>query len=155
MYDLVVDLEVDVHGDRSDPTPYNNQNILSGIGYLRIGMDTVPVCVFPDNPDGIDTFRSFDMSWLRETGFDTDAKLIDTMINQYVLNRGQRGPLSLSALAEIYGVTRKLDSLSQALDAGQNYSDLDKETQVAYLSADVLATAEIYREADRDLSGRG
>jgi hypothetical protein len=25
MYDLVVDLEVDVHGDRSDPTPYNNQ----------------------------------------------------------------------------------------------------------------------------------
>jgi DNA polymerase I-like protein with 3'-5' exonuclease and polymerase domains len=121
-------------------------------------MDTDPVCVFPDNPDGIDTFRSilkdarcviahnakFDMSWLRETGFDTDAKLIDTMINQYVLNRGQRGPLSLSALAEIYGVTRKLDSLGQALDAGQNYSDLDKETQIAYLSADVLATAEIY-----------
>jgi DNA polymerase I-like protein with 3'-5' exonuclease and polymerase domains len=111
---------------------------------------------------GIDTFRSilkdarcviahnakFDMSWLRETGFDTDAKLIDTMINQYVLNRGQRGPLSLSALAEIYGVTRKLDSLGQALDAGQNYSDLDKETQIAYLSADVLATAEIYAEAD-------
>jgi DNA polymerase I-like protein with 3'-5' exonuclease and polymerase domains len=165
MYDLVVDLEVDVHGDRSDPTPYNNQNILSGIGYLRIGLDTDPICVFPDNPDGIDTFRSilkdarcviahnakFDMSWLRETGFDTDAKLIDTMINQYVLNRGQRGPLSLSALAEIYGVTRKLDSLGQALDAGQNYSDLDKETQVAYLSADVLATAEIYHKQTKIL----
>jgi hypothetical protein len=51
MYDLVVDLEVDVHGDRSDPTPYNNQNILSGIGYLRIGLDTDPICVFPDNSD--------------------------------------------------------------------------------------------------------
>jgi hypothetical protein len=50
MYDLVVDLEVDVHGDRSDPTPYNNQNILSGIGYLRIGYGHRPYLCIPRQP---------------------------------------------------------------------------------------------------------
>ena len=35
MYDVVIDLEVDLGGDRTDPTPYRKENILSGIGWKK------------------------------------------------------------------------------------------------------------------------
>ena len=45
-YALVVDLEIDLKGDRTDPTPYNSSNQLAAIGYLRIGVDSNPVIVY-------------------------------------------------------------------------------------------------------------
>jgi DNA polymerase I-like protein with 3'-5' exonuclease and polymerase domains len=159
-YDLVYDLEVDLLGDRKDPTPYCASNQLAAIGFLRLGVDSKPCIVWPDDLDGLEKFRSyikearyivahnakFDLSWLRELGFDCDGKIICTMINQYVLNRGIRGSLSLSALADQYGTTEKLDVLSEALSKGQNFSDLDRDVGTQYLSHDVMATAEIYQK---------
>ena len=79
-YTLVVDLEIDLHGERSDPTPYNSANQLAAIGYIRIGLDSSPVVVYPDDLAGLETFRGylknaqylvahnakFDLAWLRE-----------------------------------------------------------------------------------------
>ena len=159
-YTLVVDLEIDLHGERSDPTPYNSANQLAAIGYIRIGLDSSPVVVYPDDLAGLETFRGylqnaqylvahnakFDLAWLREMGFECGGKVIDTMINQYVLNRAVRFPLALSALATHYGVTEKLAALGDAISAGKNFSDLDRDVQEQYLSHDVLATAEIYQK---------
>ena len=159
-YTLVVDLEIDLKGDRTDPTPYNASNQLAAIGYLRIGVDVNPVIVYPDDRDGLEMFRGylkdaeylvahnakFDLAWLREIGFQREGKLIDTMINQYVLNRAVRGPLALSALAQHYGCIEKLASLSEALSAGLNFSDLDRDVGAEYLSHDVLATAQVYQK---------
>ena len=169
-YTLVVDLEIDLYGDRKDPTPYNSSNQLAAIGYMRIDIDEQPVIVWPDDLDGLESFRShlqnaqylvahnakFDLSWLREMGFECKGKVIDTMINQYVLNRAVRNPLSLSALAEHYGVTEKLSTLGDAIDAGKNFSDLDREVGSQYLVHDIKATAEIYqkqRNNSRTLKG--
>ena len=159
-YTLVVDLEIDLHGERSDPTPYNSANQLAAIGYIRIGLDSSPVVVYPDDLAGLEAFRGylqnaqylvahnakFDLAWLREMGFECGGKVIDTMINQYVLNRAVRFPLALSALATHYGVTEKLAALGDAISAGKNFSDLDRDVQEQYLSHDVLATAEIYQK---------
>ena len=38
-YVLVVDLEVDLKGDRKDPSPYNKYNELVAIGYLKRNLD--------------------------------------------------------------------------------------------------------------------
>ena len=154
----VIDLEVDLHGDRSDPTPYNANNSLAAIGYMRLDVDDKPIVIYPDDLQGLSTFRDilsqsdyiiahnakFDLAWLRESGFNFEGKVIDTMINQYVLNRAVRGPLALAALSSHYGVTEKLASLGEALSAGQNFSDMHREEGTRYLSHDVKATAEIY-----------
>ena len=154
----VIDLEVDLHGDRSDPTPYNANNSLAAIGYMRLDVDDEPIVIYPDDLQGLSTFRDilsqsdyiiahnakFDLAWLRESGFNFEGKVIDTMINQYVLYRAVRGPLALAALSSHYGVTEKLASLGEALSAGQNFSDMHREEGTRYLSHDVKATAEIY-----------
>ena len=57
-YTLVVDLEIDLYGDRKDPTPYNSSNQLAAIGYMRIDIDEQPVIVWPDDLDGLESFRS-------------------------------------------------------------------------------------------------
>lgn len=156
MYDVVVDLEIDLGEDRKDPSPYQKSNVLSGIGWLRTDEDEVKIW---EKGDSIDTFVSdvnsaryvvchnakFDISWLRECGINVTVKLIDTMINQYILNRGVRGELSLKKLAEKYDVTRKTDDLADAMQKGMNWSDLDIETRRGYLESDVRATAEIYK----------
>jgi len=157
MYDVVIDLEVDLGGDRTDPTPYRKENILSGIGWKKSTDTNVNIW---ENGQDIHPFiddlvgaryavfhnAKFDISWLRECGIHVTGKIIDTMINQYVLNRGVRSPLSLKHLAEHYDVTRKTDDLEEALQKGMNWSDLDPVTRRRYLTADVNATAEIYEK---------
>ena len=41
-----------------------------------------------------------DMMWLWESGFKYDGLIYDTMLAEYILDRGQRTPLSLGACAE-------------------------------------------------------
>jgi hypothetical protein len=55
MYDVVVDLEVDLGEDRKDPSPYQKSNVLSGIGWLRTDEDEVKIW---EKGDSIDAFLS-------------------------------------------------------------------------------------------------
>tara|TARA_R110000787_G_scaffold103152_2_gene209512 strand:+ start:5263 stop:7305 length:2043 start_codon:yes stop_codon:yes gene_type:complete len=158
VYDIVVDLEVTLGGDMTDPTPYQALNSLAAIGWQRTDSDEV--MIYETEAADLSRFKEdlsgaryvvchhakFDISWLRECGITVNNKIIDTMINQYVLNRGVRGSLGLKYLAEHYDVTRKTDVLQEALGKGLNWCDLDRATRYEYLSSDVRATAEIYRE---------
>lgn len=169
MYDLVVDLEVNLSGEMNDPTPYQKDNSLAAIGWLRTDTNEVMIwdstyeedyAIWEKQPGYLKKFKEdlagaryvvchnakFDISWLRECNIEVENKIIDTMINQYILNRGVRGPLSLKYLAEYYDVTRKTDVLEDALSKGMNWSDLGKDVRRDYLSSDVLATNEIYQK---------
>ena len=169
MYDLVVDLEVNLSGEMNDPTPYQKDNSLAAIGWLRTDTNEVMIwdstyeedyAIWEKQPGYLKKFKEdlagaryvvchnakFDISWLRECNIEVENKIIDTMINQYILNRGVRGPLSLKYLAEYYDVTRKTDVLEDALSKGMNWSDLGKDVRRDYLSSDVLATTEIYQK---------
>ena len=42
-YALVIDLEVDLNGDRKDPSPYNKDNTLVAIGYTYRALDGSPI----------------------------------------------------------------------------------------------------------------
>ena len=91
----------------------------------------------------------FDIAWLREIGIDCRTKFIDTMISEYVLDKGIRNKRSLKALADKYNVTRKQDSLKEAFNKGLNYSDMSEEDQQLYLYYDIIATAEVYEAQEK------
>ena len=42
-YALVIDLEIDLGGDRKDPSPYNKDNTLVAIGYTYRALDGSPI----------------------------------------------------------------------------------------------------------------
>jgi DNA polymerase I-like protein with 3'-5' exonuclease and polymerase domains len=57
---------------------------------------------------------SYDLLWLWESGFKYDGAVFDTMLVEYVLQRGQKEPLSLEACAERYQLdTKKQDTLKE------------------------------------------
>ena len=172
-YAIIVDLEVDLGGDRKDPSPYNKENTLAAIGYTTRRLDGS--LMYEDDEETVYIVRTadasstdwatfkdvlkdatyvvahnakFDVAWLREVGIDCRSKIIDTMINEYILNKGIRDKLSLKALAEKYDVTRKDDSLADAFKEGLNYSDMSKEDQTTYLYYDIVATAEVFERQE-------
>ena len=171
-YALVVDVEVDLGGERKDPSPYNKDNTLVAIGYTYRALDGSPIW----NSDGavyikkfpVDNYyfyefkeaikgatyivahnAKFDLAWLREVGVECDNKVIDTMISEYVLNKGIRGKLSLDALSKKYNVIRKENLLGNALSVGLNYSDMSEEDQRKYLCYDVMSTAEVFEKQQK------
>ena len=43
---------------------------------------------------------AYDLVWLWECGFEYDGEVFDTMLGEYLLQRGQKQPLSLEACAD-------------------------------------------------------
>ena len=171
-YAVVLDLEIDLGGDRKDPSPYNKDNTFVALGYtlrsphgylLNGNTEVVILNVEDNNFTEFNTFKrvlsnakyvvahnaKFDVAWLREIGINCDVKIIDTMINEYVLSKGIRNKLSLEALSHKYDSIRKQDVLKNMLDKGLNYSDLPKNLQISYLRDDILATADIFQKQER------
>ena len=85
-----------------------------------------------------------DLVWLWESGFQYDGPIFDTMIAEYVLQRGQKNPLSLDACAQRYNLnTQKLDTLKTYLSKGVSVMDIPHDELSSYLSADLHATQEL------------
>jgi DNA polymerase I-like protein with 3'-5' exonuclease and polymerase domains len=88
---------------------------------------------------------SHDLIWLWESGFTYEGDIFDTMLGEYVLQRGQKEPLSLEACAERYDLdTKKQDTLKEWLKAGKSVRDMDHTELSDYLSADLHATQQLY-----------
>jgi len=86
-----------------------------------------------------------DLIWLWESGFTYEGKIFDTMLGEYVLQRGQKNPVSLEACAERYNLeTKKQDTLKAWLKAGNSVRDMNYEELVSYLSDDIHATQQLY-----------
>jgi len=85
-----------------------------------------------------------DLLWLWESGFTYDGPVFDTMLAEYVLQRGIKEPLSLEACAERYLLgTRKQDTLKEYFAKGYNTRDIPHDLLASYLSHDLHATQEL------------
>ena len=105
---------------------------------------------------------AYDLLWLWESGFKYDGPVFDTMLAEYVLQRGIKEPLSLEACADRYLLgTRKQDTLKEYFAKGYSTRDIPYDLLASYLSHDLHATQELsdklmYRlntEADAGLRG--
>jgi len=87
---------------------------------------------------------AYDLVWLWESGFKYDGSVFDTMLGEYVLQRGQKQPLSLEACAERYELdTQKEDTLKNYFSKGYTTRDIPHSELSKYLSADLHATKEL------------
>ena len=86
-----------------------------------------------------------DLIWLWESGFTYTGPVFDTMLGEYVLQRGIKEPLSLEACAERYDLdTKKQDTMKEYLKQGVSVRDMPYDELQEYLSADLKATQELY-----------
>ena len=86
-----------------------------------------------------------DLLWLWESGFTYDGEIFDTMLGEYVLQRGQKEPLSLEACAERYELdTKKQDTLKEYFKKGVSTRDIPHGELAEYLSHDLHATQQLY-----------
>ncbi len=87
---------------------------------------------------------AYDLMWLWESGFKYDGAVFDTMLAEYVLQRGIKQPLSLEACAERYELdTKKQDTLKEYFKKGLTTREIPHEELVSYLSADLHATQQL------------
>jgi len=70
--------------------------------------------------------------------------VFDTMLAEYVLQRGNKEPLSLEACAERYELeTKKQDTLKEYFKKGYSTRDIPHDELCEYLSADLHATQQL------------
>ena len=126
------DNETIITFDHSEQTPTAN-----GRAIVQDTLDKTRLLVAHNAPH--------DLLWLWESGFTYDGDVFDTMLGEYVLQRGQKQPLSLEACAERYMLeTQKQDSLKEWLKAGKSVRDMNHAELSEYLSADLHATQQLY-----------
>ena len=87
---------------------------------------------------------AYDLVWLWESGFRYEGKVFDTMLGEYVLQRGIKEPLSLEACAERYELdTQKQDTLKEYFKKGYTTRDIPFDELSSYLSSDLHATQQL------------
>ena len=95
---------------------------------------------------------AYDLLWLWESGFKYDGPVFDTMLGEYVLQRGQKEPLSLEACADRSLLdTRKQDTLKEYFAKGYSTRDIPYDLLASYLSHDLHATQELSDKLMRKL----
>ena len=92
-----------------------------------------------------------DLMWLWECGYKYDGDIYDTMLGEYILDRGQRRGLSLEACAERRQLTfKKQDTLKKYFKEGKNTNEIPYEELCDYLKYDLLTTCELFHAQERD-----
>ena len=95
-----------------------------------------------------------DLIWLWESGFTYTGEVFDTMLGAYILQRGQKEPLSLGYLADRYNCdTQKMGTLKDYFNKGYTTREIPHDELSEYLSADLHATMDLFKKIDCKLSG--
>ena len=88
-----------------------------------------------------------DLMWLWECNLNYDGPIFDTMLGEYILQRGLKEPLSLEACANRYDlVTKKQDTMKEYFKNKVPVDEIPRQELSDYLSADLKATQELADE---------
>tara|TARA_R110000824_G_scaffold294714_1_gene483101 strand:- start:9 stop:2018 length:2010 start_codon:yes stop_codon:yes gene_type:complete len=132
--------------------PFEPDNRLVMVGCLT---DAGEEYLYRDNFDGVQALLdkatilighniAYDLMWLWECGFKYDGPVFDTMLAEYVIQRGQKQPLSLEACANRYELdTKKQDTLKEYFKQGVGVDEIPPDELSEYLSADLHATQQL------------
>jgi len=161
---LVLDVEntVTKRGGKLHLDPFEPNNSLTMVGVLtdqgheqHFPFDHADVPSQPDYHERVQWYLdqatvlichnvAHDLLWLWESGFKYDGAVFDTMLVEYVLQRGLKEPLSLEACAERYELdTKKQDTLKEYFKQGYSTRDIPYNELCEYLSADLHATQQL------------
>ena len=94
-----------------------------------------------------------DLMWLWESGFKYDGDIYDTMLAEYLLQRGQKEPISLEACAERRNLNyQKQDTLKEYYKKGYNTNEIPLQELLFYLRSDLDITRELFLALEQDYS---
>ena len=94
-----------------------------------------------------------DLMWLWECGYKYDGAIYDTMLAEYILDRGQRNPLSLQACAERRQLeVQKDDTLKRYFKEGKNTNEIPIKELCFYLQCDIYATGKLFHACEADFA---
>jgi len=94
-----------------------------------------------------------DLIWLWESGFKYDGVVFDTMLGEYVLQRGQKQPLSLEQCAERYDLdNKKQDTMKSYFQRGILVSEIPHQELSDYLLHDIRATYDLSNKIHQRLT---
>ena len=94
-----------------------------------------------------------DLMWLWESGFKYDGDIYDTMLAEYLLQRGQKEPISLEACAERRELNyQKQDTLKEYYKKGYNTNEIPLQELLFYLRSDLNITRELFFALEQDYS---
>lgn len=176
MKTLVLDLETTVQklNGKIDNSPFNPENKCVSAHFGWLGEDTVDEVtnlVFHHNekevPDSPQLMREaleqadvlvahnakFDILWLTAMGMPIPPLIRCTMINEYILAKGQRTKLSLKETAQRRVSTqKKSDLVDDLFKSGVGFEAMSlHDVVIPYAEADVQSCAEVYISQLKDL----
>ena len=155
----VVDVETSfVTGEngKTDPSPFNSKNKLVSVGinneYLFFNHDErqdngafIKVQNILDKTTLLIGHNlKFDLAWLYEVGFKYSGKVYDTMIGEYVLQRGVRKALSLKECCNRRKLSSKSDATQDFINQGISFEMMPSKIVEEYGRQDITVTRELY-----------
>lgn len=164
---LVLDVEntvVYTDKDKINLGPFHPDNKLVSVGYKFIETDERGYLYFyhqdltraPDNAAKLQSVLDkatvliahnikHDVMWLEESGFSVPDQLYCTMIAEYVLLRGQKGPLDLYTLSKEKGLTHKKSELiDKYLKDKKTFAEIPIDLVTEYGEADIDSCADLF-----------
>ena len=144
--------------------PFEAENELVMIGMLAEDEETVVTFTHSDKPPTVDGWwitqdildsttllvchnAAYDLTWIWECGFVYDGKIYDTMLGEYILNKGITSPLNLAFVSAQYELEeQKLDTMSDYWKSGTSTKDIPFDELDEYLRYDLRSTLGVYKK---------
>ena len=92
----------------------------------------------------------FDLLWLWEAGFNYDGKVYDTMVGQYLLQRGVSTSLKLKHCCERRNVHRKSDLTESYMERDISFENIPIKIVDEYGRQDIIATRALFNSQMED-----
>ena len=86
----------------------------------------------------------FDLIWLWESGFTYNGRIYDTMIGEYVLQRGVKTSLKLKHLCQRRGVIQKSDLMEKYLEQNISFENVPMSELDEYGRLDIKSTRALF-----------
>ena len=87
----------------------------------------------------------YDLQWLWACGFKYDGEIFDTMLGEYILQRGQKESVSLENCAIRYNLDmKKSDTLKDYFRRGFQTDEIPLDELSEYLRQDLMVTKALY-----------
>ena len=146
-----------------DPLPFNPKNILVSVGindeyYFTNHSERVDEGCYYKIQAILDQTTllighniKFDLTWLLEAGFKYNGRVYDTMIGEYVLNRGIRKSLTLEMCCRRRRIGSKDQAIKEFMDRGVSFENIPKDIVEEYGRMDVEITRKLFDSQMDDL----
>jgi len=150
-----------------DPSPFHPDNILVSVGLNSYFGDEY---YFTNHSERIDKGCAvkiqetldkttllvghnikFDLMWLLESGFKYNGRVYDTMLGEYILNRGVRKSLTLEMCCRRRKIGSKDSSVKEWMDRGVSFENIPKDIVEEYGKIDVQITRRLFDSQMADL----